>query len=249
VEPGATSTALAATAATIGVVHTLLGPDHYLPFVALARARSWSLARTWAVTAVCGAGHVFGSVVLGAAGIAGGWALSGLVDVEELRGELAGWLLLGFGVAYLVWGIRQGIRRRPHAHVHAHADGTVHQHGHDHRGAHAHPHDAAQRQDDSSARSLLRRWLGPWTLFVIFVLGPCEPLIPILMYPAATGRWLGVAAVALVFAAATIGTMLAVVTAGVLGLGRLPVGAGERWSHALAGAALAACGLAVTLGF
>ena len=47
------------TAASIGVVHTLLGPDHYLPFVALARTRRWSTARTAAVTAACGDARSF----------------------------------------------------------------------------------------------------------------------------------------------------------------------------------------------
>ncbi|KAB2960358.1 MAG: hypothetical protein F9K16_11835, partial [Thermoanaerobaculia bacterium] len=64
-------------------MHTLLGPDHYVPFVALARSRSWPLSRTLAVTAACGAGHVAGSLALGALGVAFGWALSGLVAVEH----------------------------------------------------------------------------------------------------------------------------------------------------------------------
>jgi len=34
--------ALCATAAGVGVIHTLLGPDHYLPFAAMARAGDWS---------------------------------------------------------------------------------------------------------------------------------------------------------------------------------------------------------------
>ena len=233
---------LLATAASIGVVHTLLGPDHYLPFVALARSRAWSLRRTVAVTTMCGVGHVIGSIALGFVGLGLGWAVSGLVDVEAVRGIFAGWLLLAFGLAYTAWGVRRALRGRPHAHVHAHADGTLHLHPHHHREAeHGHPHDRPERG--------LRAVLGPWTLFVIFVLGPCEPLIPLLMYPAAGGSWLDVAAVAGVFAVATIGTMLTVVVAGALGLARLRLGPGsERWSHAFAGAALAACGLAVTLG-
>ena len=100
---------LIATAATIGVVHTLLGPDHYLPFVALARSRSWSLRRTVAVTAVCGVGHVLGSIALGFLGLAFGWALSGLVDFAALRGTVAGWLLLAFGLAYTAWGVRRAL--------------------------------------------------------------------------------------------------------------------------------------------
>ena len=34
------------TAASIGFIHTLLGPDHYLPFVAMSAARGWSSRRT-----------------------------------------------------------------------------------------------------------------------------------------------------------------------------------------------------------
>ena len=46
------------TGASIGVIHTLLGPDHYLPFVALSKARAWTQGRTAAITAACGVGHV-----------------------------------------------------------------------------------------------------------------------------------------------------------------------------------------------
>jgi len=236
---GATGTAaLVATAATLGVVHTLLGPDHYVPFVALARSRDWSLKKALGVTAICGVGHVVGSIALGALGLAFGWALSGLVALEDLRGSLAGWLLLGVGLAYMAWGIRQALRGgHKHTHVHAHGDGTLHRHEHDHRREHGHPHFGR-----------VGRVLGPWSIFVIFVLGPCEPLIPLLLYPAAHGGWGTVAAVAGVFAATTIATMLAVVAVGALGLSKLPAAGLERWSHALAGAALALCGVAVTLG-
>jgi hypothetical protein len=37
---------LAGTAATIGFVHTVLGPDHYIPFIAMSRARRWTLSKT-----------------------------------------------------------------------------------------------------------------------------------------------------------------------------------------------------------
>ncbi len=225
---------LLGTAASIGLIHTLLGPDHYVPFVALARSRRWTLRRALGVTAVCGVGHVVGSIALGVLGIGLGWALGHLVAIEELRGAIAGWLLIGFGLAYTAWGIRRALRNRPHSHLHAHEDGELHRHAHDHHGAHAHPH-----------LGIARRWLGPWTVFVIFVLGPCEPLIPLLMVPAAAGGWGSVALVALVFSAATILTMLAVVTVGALGLSRLPAASTERWSHALAGAAILVCGLAI----
>jgi hypothetical protein len=237
VEGAGSPSTLVLAAATIGVVHTLLGPDHYLPFVALARARAWSLRRTLGVTAVCGVGHVLGSIALGALGVAFGWALGGLVAIEAWRGAAAGWLLLGVGLAYTAWGVRRALRDRSHTHLHAHGEGVVHRHAHGHRGAHAHPHLGAAG-----------RWLGPWSLFVVFVLGPCEPLVPLLMYPAASRSWAVVAAVAGVFAAATVTTMLGAVAAGSFGLARLPGFGWERWSHALAGAALALCGIAVASG-
>ncbi len=232
---------LVATAAMIGVLHTVMGPDHYVPFVAMAGARRWSLRRTLGITAVCGVGHVLGSVLLGSLGIALGWAVGGLEWLEGIRGGVAAWLLLGFGLAYTAWGLRQAARNRPHAHWHSHADGTVHEHTHVHREAHAHAHEAKIGQ-----RRL--RSVTPWVLFVIFVFGPCEALIPILMVPAAAGSWWGVSLVVGVFGLVTVSTMLLAVTVGYLGISRLSLGRLERYSHALAGLTLVACGLAIQLG-
>ncbi|HUP43688.1 MAG TPA: hypothetical protein VM599_10820, partial [Thermoanaerobaculia bacterium] len=157
-------------------------------------------------------------------------------------GEVAGWLLLGFGLAYAAWGLRRAHRRRPHRHWHGHGDGTVHDHEHGHLGSHAHVHDAP------AAAAPAIRSLTPWVLFVIFVFGPCEALIPVLMVPAAAESWGQVALVTAVFAGCTLGTMTAAVLLGQRGLARLPLGPAERYSHALAGFALAACGAAIERG-
>ncbi len=236
--------ALATTAVAIGVVHTLLGPDHYLPFIALARSRGWTGRRTLGVTLVCGLGHVAGSLLLGALGLALGWALADVAWWESARGALAGWLLLGFGLAYLAWGVRRGLRRRPHSHVHAHADGSIHSHAHDHLGEHAHPHDVKT----GVANRRLFGGATAWTLFVLFVLGPCEPLIPLLVYPAAGGSAAGVALLVTLFALATLATMSLLVLVGRHGLARLPSGPWERWGHAVAGLVIVACGLAIQFG-
>jgi len=34
------------SAASIGFVHTILGPDHYVPFIMIGKARNWSMPRT-----------------------------------------------------------------------------------------------------------------------------------------------------------------------------------------------------------
>lgn len=222
----------------IGVFHTLAGPDHYVPFIALARVGRWTFPKTLAVTLVCGAGHVLSSVVLGAIGIGLGLAVGGLEWFEGLRGNLAGWLLLGFGLAYLAWGIKQAVRNQPHSHVHIHRDAAAHVHTHTHWGEHAHPHGA-----DDRARSMT-----PWILFIIFVFGPCEPLIPLLMFPAAKLSLVGIVLVALVFAVCTIGTMTIVVTAAYFGLSKLSFSWFGRYGHAIAGLAIATCGAAIQFG-
>lgn len=229
---------LLVTAATLAVGHTLAGPDHYVPFVAMSRAGNWSFRKTALVTVLCGLGHVLSSVVIGSLGAGLGWALEKMVDIEGSRGTVAGWLLLGFGLAYMVWGFRRAARGHRHAHVHAHEDGTVHSHDHDHHGAHAHVHEAGS----SASR------MTPWILFTIFVFGPCEVLIPMLMVPAMAKSAGAAALVIAVFAVCTIGTMLVAVAAGCFGVRFLPIGLMERYSHALGGFAIAACGGAMIFG-
>ncbi|UCH62765.1 MAG: sulfite exporter TauE/SafE family protein [Fidelibacterota bacterium] len=225
------------TAAGIGLIHTLTGPDHYLPFIVMGRARHWSLVRTLAITALCGVGHVLGSVVLGFIGIGAGIAVHQLVDIESVRGEIAAWGLIAFGLVYMVWGLRRGYRKRPHSHLHVHPAGDMHVHKHTHTGEHTHIHEEAQHPTR----------ITPWVLFIIFVLGPCEPLIPLLMFPAAQSSLAGVALIAGIFGLVTITTMLGVVALVHAGIQRLPLGNLERYAHALAGGTLAFSGLAVAL--
>lgn len=100
------------TAAGVGVIHTLMGPDHYLPFAALSRARSWSLRRTLSVTAICGGAHVLSALILGIFAASAGQAVARLEAVESVRGSLAAWLLTAFGFVYAVWGLRRAFTER-----------------------------------------------------------------------------------------------------------------------------------------
>ena len=56
---------LAGTAVTVGFIHTLIGPDHYVPFIVMGEARQWTIRKTMLITFICGVGHVLSSVVLG----------------------------------------------------------------------------------------------------------------------------------------------------------------------------------------
>src|SRR5678810_673966 len=92
---------LVITAISIACLHTLTGPDHYLPFIALSKARGWNLGKTIGWTITCGLGHVLSSVVLGLGGAALGWSLSKISRLENLRGGIAGWVMLLFGLLYM----------------------------------------------------------------------------------------------------------------------------------------------------
>jgi sulfite exporter TauE/SafE len=226
--------ALLLAAAGLGFVHTLLGPDHYLPFIFMARAGKWSSIKTAWITVLCGLGHVLGSVALGILGIALGIGIAKLEGVEAVRGDIAAWALIAFGLVYMVWGIRRALRHHSHGHVHAHPGGVVHEHHHDHTGNHTHVHESSTG-----------RKMTPWILFVIFILGPCEPLIPLVMYPAAHHNANGVFLVTALFGLTTITTMTTVVLVSLSGLRLLPLHKIERFSHAIAGAVILLCGISI----
>jgi len=221
-------------AASIGFLHTLFGPDHYLPFIVMSRARKWSLFKTSWMTFLCGVGHVGSSVLLGMIGVALGVAVSKLEVIESVRGGIAAWALIIFGLVYSIWGLRKTLRTRPHEHGHTHMNGIVHTHGHVHTEEHMHAH-----QEEGSVN------LTPWILFTIFVLGPCEPLIPVLMYPAAKNNLGGVILVSGVFGVITITTMLSIVLISTFGISLFPMKRLERHTHALAGATICLCGMAI----
>ena len=194
------------TAASVAFLHTILGPDHYLVFTAMGKARSWSLGKTLRITLVCGLGHVLGSVIIGVIGIVLGAQLASVVEIEGFRGNLAGWALLAFGLMYFAWGLKKAGRGHRHSHVHVH-DAVVHDHEHDHRTDHSHVHDAQAKNP-----------ITPWAIFIIFVLGPCEALIPLFMYPAARQSTGLVVAVAVIFGLVTLVTMLACVALTTVGV-------------------------------
>ena len=228
---------LSITAASIALFHTLFGPDHYLPFIVMSRAGKWSLSKTLWVTFASGLGHVLSSVLLGFIGVAMGLGVNKLTGIEEERGSLAAWLLIAFGFAYFVWGLRKAYKNKKHSHIHVHEDGTYHDHKHNHHNTHAHVHIDEKKESKKN--------ITPWILFTIFVLGPCEPLIPILMYPAAEHNYWGLFIVTAIFGLITIVTMISVVIVGYYGVSFIHLGKLERYSHALAGAAILISGLAI----
>ncbi len=225
---------LVITAASIGFLHTLVGPDHYLPFVMISWARKWSTAKTVWVSFLCGLGHIGSSVLLGLIGISFGLAVKKLELVESFRGNIAAWLLIAFGLMYFAWGLRRAYQRKTHAHSHIHTADAEHSHLHSHSNEHAHVHCDPDKVN-----------ITPWVLFIVFVFGPCEPLIPLLMYPAAKNSFFTLVAVTGVFGAVTIATMLTLILLSRAGVNFVRLVKLQRFDHAIAGATILICGLAI----
>lgn len=104
---------LVAAAVSVAFFHSL-APDHWLPFVALAKSGRWPMRKLGWVTLLAGAGHVTSSLLLGSLGLWAGLALHRLEGVEAWRGSVGIWLLIGFGVAYLLWGLKHAQHHHPH---------------------------------------------------------------------------------------------------------------------------------------
>jgi hypothetical protein len=205
---------LALAAVSLGALHTA-APDHWVPFAAVARARGWSAGRTARVTALCGFGHVTASVLLGLLGLFFG--LEMLQTFGRRMESVAGLLLIGFGLVYAFWGLRNAAGHHLHGHTHKHYD---------------HVHEPSR--------------VTAWSLFLLFSADPCVAVIPILFTAAPLGAARTVAVVIL-YEAATIATMVLLVLPARAGASLLRGKWLDHYGDAAAGGTIAAVGVVVTL--
>lgn len=220
--------ALILTAISIACLHTLTGPDHYLPFIALSKSRGWSIGKTIGWTLTCGMGHVLSSVVLGLSGAALGWSLHKISWLENVRGGIAGWVMLFFGLLYMLWGFYRLYKNKPHKHFDMDNDGGLYVYEHKH---------------GSAVAPQERFRVTPWVMFIIFVLGPCEPMIPLLYFPAAQNSWYGMIILIIVYTTCTLVTMLLMVLLGYFGIAFAFTQKLERYVHVLGGVTILICGV------
>lgn len=212
---------------TVACLHTLTGPDHYIPFIALSRSRGWSFSKTIFWTIFCGCGHVWSSVVLALGGAAIGWSLSKISWMESIRGGVAGWCMLFFGLVYFAWGLYRAKKNKSHKHFDTYEDGSMY--------VYEHKHGVAVRPTD-------RHKVTPWVMFIVFLLGPCEPMIPLLYFPAAKNSWLGMIVLIIVYTVCTLATMTIMVVLGYYGIAFVKTEKLERHIHSIAGLTVFICG-------
>ena len=220
-------TLLILSAITIACLHTASGPDHYLPFIALSKSRGWSIGKTVFWVVLCGCGHVWSSVLLALGGAAIGWSLSSIKWLEGLRGGVAGWGLLLFGAGYGIWGLLRSGTNSKHRHFDIYEDNSVYVYEHRH---------------GNVVLPKERHAVTPWVMFLIFVLGPCEPIIPLLYLPAVKSSWWAMGLLVGVYTLFTLITMLLIVVTGYYGLSLNKAANMERHIHALSGLTIFICG-------
>ena len=203
---------LLVSTASIAFVHAL-APDHWMPFAALGRAQKWSNLKLLWITFISGIGHVAISIIFGIIGILLGFSLSKLKNIEGHRGEISIWLLIGFGIAYMIWGIKKA-REKKHQHL--------------------------------NEKQLKEKMVAVWTMFIVVILGPCEPLIPLIFLGYNYG-YAGVMAVAIVFSIVTIIMMLLQSLLAFRGIQLIKNDVIEKYSHAFAGLVIALTGAFVLI--
>lgn len=212
---------------SVAFIHTAAGPDHYLPFIVLSKARNWSFAKTLRWTMICGLGHIGSSVLLALGVAALGWSLSSLQWLEGVRGSLAGWALLVFGMLYAAWGLYRLFSNRAHKHFDMQENGDLyvfeHQHG-------------------ASPTTTQKFKVTPWVMFIIFLLGPCEPMIPLLYFPALKNNGMLMVTLIVLYTIVTLFTMLLMVTIGYKGYRFFKLEKAEKYMHLVAGFTILLCG-------
>ncbi|MBX2962631.1 MAG: hypothetical protein KF687_08975 [Cyclobacteriaceae bacterium] len=221
-------TTLLLSTIAISFVHTATGPDHYLPFIFFSRSRKWTLGTTAFWTILCGLGHVLSSVLIGLIGVFLGWQLSKIVAFQEVRGGLASWSLLILGVIYLIWGLIRAYQNRPHKHFDSYDGDDVYVYSHRHG-------EAVMPQNKMK--------VTPWILLAIFVMGPSEPIVPLLFYSGVTHSVSEVLMLTIVFTISTVGTMLGIVILGYYGYSLVKSDVIERYSSAIGGAVVTIAGI------
>jgi len=236
-------TAIALSGFGVAFFHAAI-PTHWLPFVLTARVQRWNTAKTIAVTALAGTGHVLVTAALGLAITLFGAAISETLGAWFPR--IAGGALLIFGLYYLC---RQALGKghvhfhypHEHLHEHDHADvpGHHHDHGHHHEGEHEQDKAGYQPRATSDRAAIL-------SLLAFLTFSPCEGFVPFYVSGIRYG-WMGFAVLTAVLSVATVAGMVVFTSLTLIGLSKIKLGILEKYESALMGVLLCVVGILIIL--
>ena len=252
--------------AAVGVLHTIV-PDHWVPIALVARQCGWTRAQTARAALGAGAGHVASTLAIGVAvWIAGVAFATRFGTATSIVSSVA---LIGFGLWIAVGSILDQRRESPHGGhdsgsadpncdpadafaARAHSHRQMHRHEHRHAGGLVHAHLHAHAPDDAHdiepateppLHEHEHKPSGRTALLLILGSSPMVEGIPAFFAAARYGVGL-IAIMALVFAAATVVTYVALCVYSADRLRGISIGPFERYGEVLSGAFIALVGVA-----
>lgn len=221
-----TLTTIAALGFPVAFLHAAI-PTHWLPFVLVGRARGWTRAKTIAVTAAAGLGHVALTSLLGLLIAWFGFKLN------ATSGNLFPWIaaavLAILGLFYL-WRQSRGAGI-----LHHHPPGTSH-----HPGEHCGEAEDHTHWDDELKGTPL---VSPRTadaaavsgLFIMLTVSPCEAFLPVYLSAVQFG-WKGFVVLSIILAVAALAGMTLFTWFALVGFDRIRIHRFERQEAGLVGA-------------
>ena len=231
---------LVMTTMTTAVFHTLI-PDHWLPFVLVARSQGWKTQKTLSLTAASATLHALISVALGLIAHLAGRGAEAAAGFGESIERLSGWMLVGFGLVYALWFLTKG------GHQHSFGMHPHHEPHQEHPPAALHPHDLlAESVADGGSQGGRARRRGGLALAAIVGFNPCLLVIPYI-YLAGTMGITALVVVALSFSLATISCMVGVTLLGLRGTVRLESAFLMRYGEVVSGALIVLTGTIVLI--
>jgi cadmium resistance protein CadD (predicted permease) len=215
-------TTIAITGFGIAFFHAAI-PTHWLPFVLTSRVQRWNRAKTIAVTAFAGTGHVAVTALLGLCITWFGTTVN--KSIGNWFPRIAGGALLLFGLYYVVRQLTgKGHVHFPYPHEHLYeAQGELHQHPH-------------RTSDRAAIMSLL----------AFLTLSPCEAFLPIYVSGIRYG-WTGFALLTAILSFGTVMGMILFTSLTLAGLSRIKLGVLEKYESGVIGILLCAVGMLILL--
>jgi hypothetical protein len=235
-----TGPALLVAAAGVGFGHAVL-PDHWVPLAVLGRTRRYPLSRIARLSGLAGVAHVLVSIGLGAVIIVIG--LQFRSTIQHAQDTIIGCILIATGIGFLM------LELTGHGHHHDHDHHHDHHHGHglDHHDHGDHRQDT--HADHHAGERSAGRLSGLAAVMVPFgaAASPDLTILPVFLAATTAGVATAIGSV-VVFAAATIGTIVGLTLGAARGGYQVRGEWLERWGNLFTAAVLAIIGLLVLLG-
>ncbi len=210
-------------AAVVGIIH-MSAPDHWMTLCLLAKNKRWTPKKLFRTSLVTAIGHVALSIVMGLVVMAVGLLVSRLVS---------SYIDTGIGLIMIVvggiFGIIPLLRKNDH-HKHDHDHEHMHDHDHEHKDVH-----------DHEKKSKISQKLG-YFIIIGAALSPDPSIIPIYLTTISSGIYFALE-LSVVFAAASILTLLFLVQLGNVGLGKTFARIPEKYHDSMVGFVIAAIGI------